>query len=169
MDIEKDRRSFLKLGATVGTGLALGCLCFRGCASQRKQASPQKTNTSNNSHGKDFDDGIGYCGIMCRECPISIATKNNDYQAKAKWAERLYKAYGKVIKPEDVYCDNGCKSKSGRHWYYCENICVIRKCAIEKGVTTCLDCEEFAICEKLAPTSKKRLEELYNKQSKSSA
>lgn len=107
---------------------------------------------------------FSYCGIDCETCPASVATKNNDLEAKKKLAEEWSKAFGADIKPEDIHCD-GCTAGTGRvidHWHECE----IRKCAGEtKKVTTCAHCNDYP-CETLngmlnqAPELKANLESI---------
>ncbi|MDW5564214.1 MAG: DUF3795 domain-containing protein [Methanomassiliicoccus sp.] len=106
-------------------------------------------------------DSTAYCGLNCRECEAYKATRAGDRE----WKERLVKnwADGRAEhSPEDIEC-NGCKSTliSG----FCRILCLIRPCAMEKGVGTCAECEEYP-CGKLKeylstdPVAAKNLEKI---------
>jgi hypothetical protein len=90
---------------------------------------------------------VGYCGIVCSECPVLIATWKDDYEERKRVAEMFTKQYGKEYTPEDVNCD-GCASDGQRVFSYC-NVCEIRKCGREKKVTNCASCVNYP-CEKLS-------------------
>lgn len=98
---------------------------------------------------------IGYCGIVCSDCPVLIATQKNDDADRKRVAEIFTKQYGKEYKPEDINCD-GCIGDSPRIFSYC-SVCEIRKCGREKEVENCAHCSEYP-CEKLS--------ELFSKYSK---
>jgi len=90
---------------------------------------------------------IGYCGIICSDCPVLIATQKNDDAERKRVAEIFTKQYGKEYKPENINCE-GCIGDSTRIFSYC-NICEIRKCGREKNVENCAYCPEYP-CEKLS-------------------
>jgi hypothetical protein len=91
---------------------------------------------------------VSYCGIVCSECPAYIATQKNCDTMRQEIAEKWSKMYNAEIKPEYVNCD-GCISGSNRRIAY-TNECAIRLCGIEKDVSNCAYCDEYA-CEKLNP------------------
>ncbi len=88
-----------------------------------------------------MEEMIGYCGIICSDCPVLIATQKDDDAERRRVAEIFTKQYGKEYKPEDINCD-GCISDSPRIFSYC-NVCEIRKCGIEKNVKNCAHCTEY--------------------------
>jgi len=90
---------------------------------------------------------IGYCGIICSDCPVLIATQKDDDAERRRVAEIFTKQYGKKYKPEDINCD-GCISDSPRIFSYC-NVCEMRKCGGEENVENCAHCPEYP-CEKLS-------------------
>ena len=110
-----------------------------------------------------MNKAIGFCGIICSECPAFIATQNNDDKERDRIAKEWTKEYKHEFKTEDINCD-GCVTLEGKHIGYCSE-CVIRNCAIEKSVKNCAYCED-CICEKLnnffdmAPHVKELLEEI---------
>jgi len=106
---------------------------------------------------------IAYCGIICSKCPAYLATQADDDQARAEVAKLWSKQYGMNIKPEDANCD-GCLQTNGRLFSHCR-VCGIRACGMEKKVSTCAVCADYA-CEQLkafysiAPHAGRMLEKL---------
>lgn len=106
---------------------------------------------------------IGFCGLLCSECPAFIATQNDDDAQREQIAKQWTKEYRHEIQAEDINCD-GCTDPDGKHVGYC-NVCEVRTCAIEKGVKNCAYCSDYG-CETLsafldmAPHVKELLEEI---------
>lgn len=90
---------------------------------------------------------VGYCGIVCSECPVLMATQKDDDEERKRVAEIFTRQYGKEYKPQDINCD-GCVSGNSRIFSYC-NVCEIRKCGREKNFRNCAYCEEYP-CQKLS-------------------
>ena len=90
---------------------------------------------------------VGYCGIVCTECPAFLATINNDDEARKTTADTWSKEFNADIKSEDINCD-GCHSKKGVLFTHC-TVCEIRNCGLTKEITTCADCKDYT-CQKLA-------------------
>ena len=90
---------------------------------------------------------FGYCGIVCSDCPVLIATQKNDDGERQRVAEIFTRQYGREYKKEDINCD-GCTGESSRIFSYC-NMCGIRQCGMEKRVRNCGFCGEYP-CEKLS-------------------
>jgi hypothetical protein len=121
-----------------------------------------------------MNEMIAYCGLVCTNCPIYLATreKNKEIQAKmrAEIARICKELYGMNCKPEDINDCDGCLTEDGRLFFSCKD-CLIRKCARDKKLENCAHCAEYA-CEKLqaffisdpnAATAKKRLDEIKSK------
>jgi hypothetical protein len=85
---------------------------------------------------------IACCGLECEKCEAFIATKNNDDQHREKVAEQWAKLYGAPVKPEHINC-TGCRSQ-GTQFYYCDQMCEIRKCVMAKGLENCAACGDYA-------------------------
>lgn len=92
---------------------------------------------------------FGYCGLNCEDCPVFIATVNNDddlrQETAKEWSERYAQFLEKELRPEDMYC-SGCKSEVGFLFIGCKK-CPIRKCCKGKEYITCANCEEYEVCE----------------------
>jgi hypothetical protein len=111
-------------------------------------------------------DMIAFCGLDCAQCKGYIATKKADPGMKKALAAEWSRQYGHPFDPEKINC-LGCTPADGPHLGYCE-ICEIRKCAVQKKVTTCASCAGYR-CEPLtqfhgkAKGAKARLDRLRKK------
>lgn len=90
---------------------------------------------------------IAFCGLDCEKCDAYIATKNNDQMLREKTAKLWSKLNNAPIRPEHINCE-GCRM-NGVKTVYCENLCAIRQCALEKGVETCGNCPKMEQCPTL--------------------
>ncbi len=90
---------------------------------------------------------IAYCGLDCDKCDARVATLNNDNALREKTAKLWSELNGVEILPEMINCE-GCRA-NGAKTYFCENLCSIRKCALDKGCETCGDCTETEKCPTL--------------------
>jgi hypothetical protein len=89
---------------------------------------------------------VGYCGIICSNCPVYIATQTNSDSKRKQVAEMFTKQYGKEYTSNDINCD-GCLSGDRRIFSFC-HVCEIRKCGIEKKVENCALCISYP-CQQL--------------------
>lgn len=84
---------------------------------------------------------ISYCGLLCNECPIYIATKNNDNEMKAKLAVD-YSNEHCAFEEADMNC-GGCFSIKNKDSKMCGD-CKIRQCADTKNhEKNCAYCTEY--------------------------
>ena len=94
---------------------------------------------------------IAYCGLVCRTCPIYLATRMEDKEEQARMRARiatlLKEQYGMNYGPEDITDCDGCSAEHGRLFVGCLR-CGIRTCAREKGLENCAHCADY-VCEKL--------------------
>lgn len=93
---------------------------------------------------------LSYCGLLCDECPLYIATKANDQSAKEKLAQECSTA-DTVFTAEDMTCE-GCFWEQNESSKMCGG-CEIRKCAQNKTVENCGRCAAYpcAIVERRLP------------------
>lgn len=89
-------------------------------------------------------DLIGYCGLDCEKCDAYIATINDDQALREKTAKLWSKLNNAPILPEHINCE-GCRM-NGVKTVFCDSLCGIRKCALNKCVSTCGDCSELETC-----------------------
>jgi len=142
MTDRRPRREFLARALTLGTTLAvaggaLPCCLLRVIAAD---APPDKRL-------RPIEE-LAYCGFDCEtECDTYQASLHSDLEAKRKIAERWNRKYGLSVRPEDVACD-GCRSRTGRLGYHCENICEVRKCGRARPIASCAACADFPGCDR---------------------
>lgn len=87
---------------------------------------------------------IGYCGLDCEKCDAYIATINDDQALREKTAELWAMLNKAPILPEHIRCE-GCRTQ-GAKTIFCQSLCAVRRCATQKGVTTCGDCSKLKNC-----------------------
>jgi len=111
---------------------------------------------------------IAFCGLDCGKCPAYIATIKNDDNERKRVAKEWSEMFHADILPEMVNC-YGCTVEDKVKFYYCENMCEIRKCASSRGIENCAKCEGYP-CGMLeeffknAPVAKENLENKILKQ-----
>lgn len=93
-------------------------------------------------------DLIAYCGLDCEKCDAYIATLNDDDTLREKTAKLWAELNNAPILAEHINC-HGCRV-NGIKTVFCDSLCAIRKCAANKGVSTCGDCSEMPVCKTLS-------------------
>lgn len=104
-------------------------------------------------------NNIAYCGLNCEACEARIATINNDDKLRDEVAKKWSAMNGVTITPEMINCV-GCRG-NGVKTPYCESLCPIRQCAINK-CETCGDCDKMETCEKVGMIIKNNPQALKN-------
>ena len=89
---------------------------------------------------------VAYCGINCRKCPVYRMTRFADRTGRRGLAQWLLRPGSKWKLAPDSWCD-GCTAIDARTVPGCRD-CVVRCCAMERGVVTCAECERFG-CDRL--------------------
>ena len=87
---------------------------------------------------------IGYCGLDCEQCDAYLATVNDDQDLREKTAKLWAELNHVPILPEHIQCE-GCRA-DGVKTVFCEQMCEIRKCAVNKNVSTCGACADLEAC-----------------------
>jgi len=86
------------------------------------------------------EEMIGYCGYSCHLC----AARSEDPELRKKLVDGWRRIFGhESYTVENVRCD-GCRSE-GR---IADMSCKARPCAIERGVESCAECDDFP-CDKM--------------------
>ncbi len=93
-----------------------------------------------------MNEYIAYCGLDCETCDARIATVNDDAALRQKTALLWSELNGVEITPEMINCA-GCRIDVAKT-PYCEAICPVRQCALERKVETCGACAQVKTCEK---------------------
>ncbi len=113
---------------------------------------------------------VAYCGLICKFCPIRLATRQENKKEQARMRAEIVKLceeqYGISYKLEDITNCAGCRTEGTRLFSASKN-CLIRKCAREKKLENCAYCTEYA-CGMLEaffkkePIAKARLDKIKN-------
>lgn len=90
-------------------------------------------------------DMIAYCGLDCETCDAYRATINDDQALRERTAKKWAELNNAPILPEHINCE-GCRA-DGVKTVYCDSLCGIRQCALEKRVTICGECSELNHCQ----------------------
>lgn len=88
---------------------------------------------------------IACCGLDCEKCDAYIATVRNDDALRVKTAKLWSEMNNAPITPEMINCE-GCRM-DGAKTPYCESMCAVRACVMQKGHETCGDCPKLDECE----------------------
>ncbi len=139
MKTQLKRRDFvskcLKAGVT--------CCAFAYGKSLSAQDPVKKRET------KPDPKSLNYCGYKCtNECPLYKATMENSTELKKKAYEdfKIKEKFGVEFDPEKVFC-YGCKV-SDKPLGINVKACTVRRCAINKGLECCIQCDGLAVCDK---------------------
>ncbi|MBD3348425.1 MAG: DUF3795 domain-containing protein [Candidatus Eisenbacteria bacterium] len=89
---------------------------------------------------------VGFCGLVCTDCPAYQATIEDDDAKREAVAKQWSKEYNADIEPAVINC-LGCHASDDSVFTHPLR-CRIRLCGRERGVESCAYCEEYA-CRKL--------------------
>ena len=87
---------------------------------------------------------IAYCGLDCEKCDAYLATIRDVQALREKTAKAWAELNQAPILPEHINC-LGCRA-DGVKTVFCDSLCQIRQCALNKGVETCGGCPEMERC-----------------------
>lgn len=103
---------------------------------------------------------IAYCGLDCEKCDAYLATIHDDQTLRKKTASLWAELNQAPILPEHIHCF-GCRG-DGIKTVFCDRICGIRRCALEKGIATCGVCPNLERCPTVGEILKKNPSALKN-------
>lgn len=90
---------------------------------------------------------MGFCGINCTGCSNYKGTLELDFEELAreakKWSDDKH-AYSEI----DMLCLGCNRDNTTVMFPFCRD-CSVRKCAAERKVLNCAECEEFDACERI--------------------
>lgn len=112
---------------------------------------------------------MAYCGLVCDECPIHLATLETDPVRRLAMREDIVRQcatqYGVNLPLSDVSDCDGCRADSGKLFTGCRN-CQIRSCAMLKDIDNCAHCADYP-CQiltdffRLEPDAQTRLDAIH--------
>ena len=140
-ETNSSRREFLKQSSKLGLLCGFACMCPH---------TSLKLNAEEGMMGKSVPDPkkLNYCGYTCPdECPMKLAGESGDIEKKRAAYEKwmIKERYGLKFDPDKVLC-NGCKTEKEELGMAVGN-CPVRKCAIEKKLDGCIECNELIACD----------------------
>ena len=103
---------------------------------------------------------IAYCGLECEKCDARIATLNDDSALREKTAKLWSELNGVTITADMINC-MGCRV-DGAKTLFCNEMCKVRKCTVEKGVETCGKCPDMERCQIVGAVHSNNSEALEN-------
>ena len=104
---------------------------------------------------------LACCGMDCTACDAYKATINNDDKMKASVARQWTIMSGAPVEARHINC-LGCRG-GGAKTHFCEALCEIRRCCLNKEIEHCGLCDVFP-CDKVSevflfsPDNRARLE-----------
>lgn len=90
---------------------------------------------------------IAFCGLDCARCDARTATIHND-DALRQQVARQWSEWNHVDIPAASINCLGCRTE-GIKCPYCDSMCHIRQCALQKGVSHCGECLDSTNCNLL--------------------
>lgn len=136
------RREFIKQSSKLGFLCCIGCMGAGGFHKLKAEGMMRQSVPDPKQ--------LNYCGYICpAECPMKAAGLSDDIEKKRTAYEqwRLKERYGLEFDPDQILC-NGCKTDQEELGMAVSH-CPVRKCAMEKGVDCCIECENLAECDKV--------------------
>ncbi len=103
---------------------------------------------------------IAFCGLDCATCEARAATIHNDNALCTRVAHDWSALNHVEIRPEDIHCV-GCRV-DGVKTSYCDRLCPIRQCALQRGVLHCGACPNMSRCDTLRQLTDHAPQALHN-------
>jgi len=138
-----DRRTFLKESVQ---GLAACCVLSQ-CPGLLRAESEEETLMEIDTYIGKVAEEKTYCAYRCtKKCPILVASLKGDQKFLKEQAEKWSKDHdGEKIPEGQMFCF-GC-NPADKPLGFIVTRCTVRKCAMEKGLSSCVACENLADCD----------------------
>ena len=91
-----------------------------------------------------MEHNTAFCGLDCEACDAYLATIRDDQALREKTARLWAELNQAPILPEHINC-TGCRG-GGVKTIFCQQLCAIRRCALQRGVPSCGRCPELGSC-----------------------
>jgi hypothetical protein len=144
MESKQSRRSFLINCAKFGGA------CCTLLAWNRLLPAEENPEKKNGQEKKPIDlKQLSYCGIPCVQvCELYKATLENDVKMKKQVYEQwdMKKKFGIEFDPDKIFCYT-CKPED-KPMKIGMDKCLVRKCAVDNGFETCVQCKNLTACDK---------------------
>ena len=88
---------------------------------------------------------VGACGLYCGECEVYVAFSEGDLERQEEIADSISRQFDTEVGPEQIMC-GGCYGPE--EISFCAG-CKIRRCATQRGYSTCAECDEADRCQTL--------------------
>ena len=89
------------------------------------------------------------CGLDCAQCDMYVATRADSDDMRDAVASKWSALFQYNFTRQDINCD-GCLG-GGKMGLYCQTMCKVRPCALQRGLRSCNDCPDYE-CEALRST-----------------
>ena len=103
-----------------------------------------------------YQQDISYCGLLCKGCPIFMATlepdKDKQLNMRREIVDITQKLYNMTFTVEEITDCLGCRSETGPIFKTCYG-CKIRNCVRARGLESCAFCDDYP-CTNLDPVFK---------------
>jgi len=139
MKTELKRRDFV--GKCFKAGVTCGALVYGNSLLAHDPGKKQAQ--------KPDPKSLTYCGFRCSfQCTLYKATLENNTELKKKAYEefKMKEKYNIDFDPDKVFCF-GCKTKD-KPLSINLTSCTVRKCATDKSIECCFQCDELTACDK---------------------
>lgn len=133
----QSRREFVLNSSKIGLACGFLSLC------------PRRQLLGEESEEKPVPDPkkMNYCGYVCEvDCAMKLVGESGDIEKKKEVYEKwkIKENHGIEFDPDQVFC-NGCKTDEEELGVLVSH-CSIRKCAINKNLDGCIQCDELTAC-----------------------
>lgn len=140
-----NRREFLCCIGSTALAPLLGCSAFVPRISKGAGVSEGKATVK--------PDDFSFCGVDCTSCDVLKATVLGDEEARRRahqaWTKTAQQHWGmQALDPAILNC-RGCRTEGADIFKGCRH-CPMRRCAKQRGLSSCGQCPQWQKCERLS-------------------